>query len=233
MAAERMIMLFVKFPEKGRVKSRLARDIGEGPALLLYEAMVQDTIDMLKRTKIPFRIFFYPPQKLEALRSWLGTSYSFLPQNGIDLGERMESAFQQVFCEGAEEAVLIGTDIPGLTASLLSDAFGSLERHDAVIGPANDGGYYLIGFRSSSFTPSLFRAMTWSTDQVFQETLYRLQQAARTFQVLAECIDVDTRDDLKAVLSRQSLAKSSRTRAFLSGHRAELGLEESPWIANR
>jgi len=224
MTEERIVILFVKLPEKGKVKSRLARDIGDGPALLLYEAMVLDTIDMLKRTKIPFRIFFDPPQEIEALRSWLGESYFFLPQTGNDLGERMELAFQRVFDEGAEEAVLVGTDIPGLTASVVSDAFGAFGQYDAVIGPANDGGYYLIGFRNRSFTPSIFRTMTWSTEQVFQETLDRLQQAARTVRVLPECIDVDTRDDLLALLSRQYLAQSSRTLAFLMRHRADLGL---------
>lgn len=224
MPVERIVILFVKLPEKGKVKSRLARGIGDGPALLLYECMVQDTIDMLKRTKFPFRIFFDPPQELEALRSWLGAFYSYIPQAGSDVGERMESAFQQVFDEGAEEAVLIGTDIPGLTASVIIDAFGAFERHDAVIGPANDGGYYLIGFRSRSFTPSVFRTMTWSTERVFLETQDRLQQAARTVLVLPECIDVDTRNDLQALLSRQSLAQSSRTLAFLMSHRSDLGL---------
>ena len=224
MPGERIVILFVKLPEKGRVKSRLARDIGDGPALLLYEAMVLDTIDMLKRTKIPFRIFFDPPQEIEALRSWLGESHFFLPQTGIDLGERMELAFQRVFDEGAEEAILIGTDIPGLTASVVSDAFGAFGQYDAVIGPANDGGYYLLGFRNRSFTPSIFRTMTWSTEQVFQETLDRLRKVARTVRVLPECIDVDTRDDLRALLSQQSLAQASRTLSFLMSHQDDIRL---------
>jgi hypothetical protein len=224
MIDKRIVILFVKLPEKGKVKSRLARDVGEGPALLLYECMVLDAIDMLKRTKIPFRIFFDPPQELAALRSWLGKAYSLLPQTGIDLGERMELAFQLAFDEGAEEAVLIGTDIPALTASVVTDAFGAFKRYDAVIGPANDGGYYLIGFRKKSFTPSLFRTMTWSTDRVFEETLDRLRKAARTVLTLPEYVDVDTRDDLRVLLSLQSLSQSSRTQMFLMGHRTDLDL---------
>ena len=224
MTNKRIVILFVKLPEKGKVKSRLAREIGDGLALLLYESMVRDAIDMLNKTGIPFRIFFDPPQKLEALRSWLGKSYSFLPQSGSGLGERMERAFQQVFDEGAEEAVLVGSDIPGLTASVISDAFSAFEQKDAVIGPANDGGYYLIGFRRRSFERSVFRAMTWSTDRVCQETLNRLQQAARAVLVLPECVDVDVRDDLRELLSRQSFAQSPRTLTFLIRYRAELRL---------
>lgn len=224
MTDKRIIILFAKLPEKGRVKSRLAREIGDGPALQLYESMVLDTIDMLNRTGIPLRIFFDPPQELEAFRAWLGKSYSFLPQQGSDLGERMELAFQRIFDEGAKEAVLIGTDIPGLSASVVHDAFGAFERYDAVIGPANDGGYYLIGFRNRSFAPSVFRAMPWSTERIYQDTLGRLMQAARAVFVLPECIDIDTRDDLRELLSRLSFAQTSRTLAFLIRHRAELGL---------
>lgn len=224
MNAERTVLLFVKLPEPGKVKSRLARDIGGERALRLYECMVRDTLDMLHGAKIPFRIVFDPPQASEAMRKWLGKSHSFQPQTGDDLGERMESAFQAVFDEGAREAVLIGSDIPGLTASLVSEAFGAFGRHDAVIGPANDGGYYLIGFRNSSFTRSIFHAMPWSTGSVFQETLERLRNSARKVFVLPECIDVDTRDDLRTLLSRQSAAGSSRTIDYIMRHHGDMGL---------
>ena len=99
-----------------------------------------------------------------------------MPQTGDDLGERMEQAFVRVFSEGFREAILIGSDIPGLSSGTVQEAFASLAGHDAVIGPANDGGYYLIGFTRRAFYPEIFHSMPWSTPAVFRETLGRLRR---------------------------------------------------------
>jgi rSAM/selenodomain-associated transferase 1 len=208
MTDKRCVILFVKLLEKGRVKSRLAQHLDEDLVLRLYESMVLDTIDMLKRGKAPFRICFDPPDKLEPVRKWLGQEHVYLPQNGNDLGERMEQAFIRVFAEGVSEALLIGSDIPGLKGSIIDEAFESLSSHDSIIGPANDGGYYLIGFRRNSFDPA-----------VFHDTLDGMSRRSLKVHALPECTDMDTIDDLKSFLAEYAGKESpdSRTFALLKG----------------
>jgi len=220
MTDKRCVILFVKLPEKGRVKSRLALHIGEDTALRLYENMVLDVIDMLKRGRFPFRICFTPPDARDQMTGWLGREYDYLPQTGDHLGDRMEEAFARVFSGDVEEALLIGSDIPGLTTEVIEEAFTSLLTNDAVIGPANDGGYYLIGFRKNTFFPRIFHDMVWSTSTVFRETLDRLHEASVTLRVLPEMTDIDTLEDLRTLLSQVKGPQSepSRTRSFLAQH---------------
>jgi uncharacterized protein len=209
------VLLLAKVPEKGKVKTRLARDIDEDFALCLYESMVLDTIDTLKKTPFPFRICYFPADALARMQAWLGRVYVYTPQAGADLGERMELAFLRVFREGMNRALLIGGDIPGLSPDILREAFAALESRDAVIGPAHDGGYYLIGFSKKGFEPRVFRDMIWSTDTVFQETTARLQAEARKVHVLPLCRDIDCKEDLQALLAlRSGQDADSRTLAL-------------------
>jgi len=211
----RCILLFVRFPERGKVKSRLAREMNEDFVLRLYESMVMDTIDMLKRTKIPFRICFDPPDKLTQLKQWLGQEHTYMPQCGIDIGDRMEKAFMQVFLEEVKEILLVGSDIPGLTTTVIGEAFAALSSHDVVIGPANDGGYYMIGFQKNTFSPGIFHNMTWSTDRVYPETVTRLLDEERSMYIVRECIDIDTREDLiKVLLAAPDWQKTTAVRTL-------------------
>jgi rSAM/selenodomain-associated transferase 1 len=220
MTDKRCVILFVKFPEKGRVKSRLAHHVGEDAALSLYENMVLDAIDMLKRGRFPFRICYTPPDARAQMTGWLGQEYYYLSQIGDDLGDRMDEAFARAFSTVVEEALLIGSDIPGLTTGIIEEAFASLVTKDAVIGPADDGGYYLIGFRKNTFTPGIFHDMVWSTSTVCRITLDRLHDASRKVHILPELTDVDTVEDLKTLLSqvKGSASEPSRTRSFLEQH---------------
>lgn len=217
MTDKRCILLFVKLPEKGKVKSRLALHVGEDVALRLYENMVLDVIDMLKSGRFPFRICYTPPDARDQMTGWLGQGYDYQLQTGGDLGDRMEEAFAGVFSGDVEEALLIGSDIPGLTAEVIEEAFTSLLTNDAVIGPADDGGYYLIGFRKNTFFPRIFHDMVWSTNTVFRKTVDRLHEASRKVHILPELTDVDTVEDLKTLLSQVKGPQSepSRTRSFL------------------
>ncbi|HWR72452.1 MAG TPA: TIGR04282 family arsenosugar biosynthesis glycosyltransferase, partial [Nitrospirota bacterium] len=124
------------------MKSRLSRSMGEDAVLHLYECFVLDVMEMLKAGGIPFRICFTPAEKREAITGWLGKGETYQPQEGVDLGERMANAFRRAFSEGITEALIIGSDLPDLPHALLEEAFRSLHAHDAVIGPAIDGGYY-------------------------------------------------------------------------------------------
>jgi len=195
------VLLFVKVPEKGCVKTRLARDFNDDFAVRLYESMALDTIDTLKRIPFPFRICYSPPDALDRMQAWLGREQVYMPQSGEDLGERMEQAFVRVLSEGMNRVSLIGSDIPGLSPGILTEAFNALESKDAVIGPADDGGYYLIGFNKEGFEPGVFHDMIWSTDTVFQETVARLERAARKVHLLPQCRDIDRKDDLAALLA--------------------------------
>jgi uncharacterized protein len=217
MTDKRCVIFFVKHPEKGRVKSRLARHIGETVALSLYANMVLDAIDMLKRGRFPFRICYTPPDARDQMIAWLGPKYYYLPQSGEDLGDRMAAAFADVFSDDVEEALLIGSDIPGLTTGIVEEAFASLATKDAVIGPADDGGYYLIGFKKNRFAPGIFHDMVWSTSTVFRKTLDRLREASVTLHVLPEMTDIDTIDDLRTLQSRVtgSQFELSRTRVLI------------------
>ena len=220
MTDKRCVILFVKFPEKGQVKSRLAQLMDEDLVLRLYENMVLDTIDMLTRGRFPFRICFTPPDARDRILEWLGQGYRAFPQTGDDLGDRMENAFERVFSEGVEDALLIGSDIPGLTAEVMDEAFTALLKNEAVIGPAGDGGYYLIGFKKGSFEPVIFHDMVWSTKTVFRETMDKLHNASLKVHVLPELTDVDTVEDLKTLMSqvKDPAPEKSRTRSFLAQH---------------
>jgi rSAM/selenodomain-associated transferase 1 len=224
MTDKRCVILFVRLPEKGTVKSRLAQSMDEDLVLRLYENMVLDTIDMLTRGRFPFRICFTPSGARDQIVEWLGLEHLSFPQTGDGLGDRMEEAFACVFTGGVEEALLIGSDIPGLTTDVLEEAFAALLTNDAVIGPASDGGYYLIGFRKRSFEPGIFHDMIWSTGTVFRETMDRLHGGSLKVHVLPELTDVDTLEDLKTLMSQDKspAPEPSRTRSFLEQHRKSI-----------
>ena len=220
MTEKRVVILFVKLPEKGKVKSRLAQRVDQDLVLRLYKNMVLDTIDMLTRGRFPFRIFFTPPGARYQIVEWLGPEHPSVPQTGDGLGDRMEGAFACVFNEEVEETLLIGSDIPGLTTEVIEEAFTALLTSDAVIGPAYDGGYYLIGFRKRSFEPGIFRDMAWSTGTVFRETMDKLHDASLKVHVLQELMDVDTVEDLKTLMCqvKRPASEALRTRTFLEQH---------------
>ena len=143
-------------------------------------------------------------------------------QRGADLGERMSSAFAEVFVRtGTDRVLLIGSDIPHITADLLEDYFSKLDEHDVVLGPAEDGGYYLVGLHRTSFTPALFEDIPWSTGRVRRETVRRAEKLGLSVYLGPTLRDIDTLEDLEVVLRRSarilpSLARFASTGAFFS-----------------
>ena len=190
------VLLFIKSPEKGKVKSRLAKAIGEAAALDVFKCLARKTLEKLKDGKYLFRLYFYPHDSGAIIKKWLGDTYYYAPQHGRDLGERMRSAFVETFSDGVEKVLLIGSDIPDLSISLINEAFNALDTSDAVIGPAHDGGYYLIGFNRASFLPDIFQGIVWSTDSVFYQTMKVFEKSGLSVHVLTVLRDVDTFDDL-------------------------------------
>ncbi len=211
------ILLFVKYPEEGRVKRRLSPELDGSVAAEVYRNFVADLLIRLEAMDASLCICFSPSRYKERFIKWLGPDYSYMPQVGMDLGERMRSAFIHAFGAGFDKAVLMGSDSPDLPGDILSEALSSLEDSGAVIGPAVDGGYYLIGFRKDDFVPGVFTGIEWSTGSVFRETWDIMARSARKVHLLPEWRDVDTYDDLKDMFRRNTGTEfgSSRTMSYL------------------
>jgi len=220
-ADERCIILFVKYPEKGKVKKRLSEEIGADAAVALYQNFVLDLLASVKGLSIPLWVCFYPPDDSEKFSLWLGAQYRFIPQKGKDLGERMKNAFSHAFYHGFRKVILIGSDIPDLPNDFIDSAFLSLATSDAVIGPSHDGGYYLIGFGSDLFVPEIFEGITWGSNTVLQETLEILRLKGKKVHSLPEWGDVDTLSDLRDLQKRNqnTFFSHSGTMAYISAHK--------------
>jgi len=194
---DRCLLFFVKYPEKGKVKSRLAAVIGDDSAAGVYKNLVAQMLSTVKEGSFPLYICFFPKNAQKPIKNWLGREYRYIPQNGKDLGERMRNGFIDGFAMGYKRVVLIGSDIPDLPMKSIEEAFKSLKEMDAVIGPAYDGGYYLIGFKDKTFSPQVFEGIAWETKNVFDETMKKLKRFRRTVHTLPYQRDIDTVDDLK------------------------------------
>jgi uncharacterized protein len=201
MPAENCIILFIKYPEKGKVKSRLAKDLDDDMVLLLYQNFVLDLLDTIRKGRHPFKIYFYPPDAKGKIAEWLGKDYTYKSQNGRDLGERMKNAFLESFAEGYSKVFIVGSDIPDITYDMLDEAF-AFDDYQAVIGPAYDGGYYLIGFRNNTLLPAIFDAMQWGTENVFEKTMEIFRKNNYNVRLLAKRQDVDNLDDLRGLFER-------------------------------
>ena len=190
--------VFVKAPKPGKVKTRLARSVGPLDARDLYVDMATDTLQWTQAlNRCRTTVFYSPAGELKACRKLLpeGTPEPFFePQCSGSLGRRMQAAFAHMFQHGAKSAILIGSDCPLLERNLVRQAFTALRNNDLVLGPAADGGYYLIGLRRPA--PELFRLRHWSHPGVLKATLNiasKLNLSSRTLPTLS---DIDQGEDL-------------------------------------
>jgi rSAM/selenodomain-associated transferase 1 len=188
------ILVFVRAPEPGRVKTRLAAEIGPDAALRVYRRLAEHAVAEARAVDASLRIHHTPADAGDAVRRWLGDGAIYLPQADADLGRRMEAAFRAAFDDGFGRVVIIGSDLPGLSADVLRDAFRLLDTHPVVLGPAIDGGYYLLGLRA--MVPGIFRGIPWSTPDVLSRTLDVLDTLGITPALLAPLADVDEAADL-------------------------------------
>ena len=186
-----LLLVFAKTPIAGTIKTRLAKRIGAEKALWIYNQLLKKTAVTLKEIS-PKVVVFYSGEHPNYFEPYF-SAHKKIPQQGFDLGERMEGAFQWGFDEGFKKIIVIGTDLWEVNDSLLKKAFEKLETHDYVIGPALDGGYYLLGMKTC--TPSLFKNKKWSSETVLAATLSDLNE--NTVFLLEEKNDIDTLEDLK------------------------------------
>lgn len=204
-ASNQRVLLFARYPEKGRVKTRLETHLDQDKILCLYRHFVEDILATLQRSGYPLTICYLPSEKGGQMKAWLGGAFAYLSQTGEDLGKRMGNAFVQTFTatpSPVDQVILIGSDLPDLDSGILDQAFDSLSQNDVVIGPAVDGGYYLIGFNRHTFFKDAFAGISWGTGQVFTETLTKIEGAGLKVHILPQWRDIDTYDDLKAFYER-------------------------------
>ena len=207
-----LVILFVKEPKLGFVKTRLAKSCGDGFVLELYKKFVLDLIETLQICKFDFKLCAYP--NLEIINQIFGDFGNFLQCDG-DLGVKMQTAFSRQFEKGYEKILLIGSDSPHLDCELLTNGFNALDNHEVVLGPSTDGGYYLIGFNKHTFCKDAFWDIPWSTDMVLKKTLHRLN--TKQIYFLQELNDIDVFDDLSCFYDehKDSYFQNSNTMRFL------------------
>ena len=198
------LILFLKYPERKMVKTRIAAKFGDDFAFGLYTAFIKDLLEMAGFVEADKIIAIDGPVGVPIASLDFGTGYPVIRQNGEDIGERMLNAFIYVFNSGYKNAVLIGSDLPDIQAAFVENAFAALNTADAVIGRSTDGGYYLIGFRKETCSPDYFQGIKWSTSSVFQRTMDKFSRSEKSVYMLPEWIDIDDPNDLKQFYERNS-----------------------------
>ncbi len=194
------LILFVRRPEPGRVKTRLARDIGVVPAARVYERLLRHSLGILtdfnrKNPRTTLVVCFTPKEDGREIEEAFQGPWTFLPQEGAHLGERMARAFDWAFAMGCRRVVLAGSDIFDLEAGDLEAAFHALRSHGSVLGPATDGGFYLVGLQRPS--SKAFSPKTWGTEDVFSRTEACLTRDGLAPAILRPRSDIDRPDDLQ------------------------------------
>ena len=185
-----VLIIFIKNPERGKVKTRLAQSVGEDKALQIYQALLAHTRQTALALPLQRQLFyssFLPPQD-----DWPTTHFQKFVQQGDSLGQRMQQAFAQAN-EQFNKMVIIGSDCPTLTPAILQSAFDQLDQHPFVLGPAEDGGYYLLGMRE--YQANLFENIEWSTSTVFQRTCEQIEALGASYALLPTLSDVDYLSD--------------------------------------
>ena len=216
---DQCLVMFIKFPEQGQVKSRLAKDLGEEKSAELYRCFIEDLLARFSKRDYRFQIAFYPAVKECEIKEMFGNDFLYIPQSGEDLGERMKNAFSRCFSGGPRSVVIIGSDVPDLPAWIVEEAFFSLGDHDAIIGPSVDGGYYLIGFRKETFNPAIFTGPKWGNEDVFQQTMTILQEGGALVYTLPVWQDIDRPEDIAILIKNNEKSEfaNSKTMQYLRG----------------
>lgn len=196
------LLVFARLPERGAVKTRLAADIGDDRALAVYEAMLRDTLRSIggSNDETEVEVMWAPTDAADAgtLAQAFGET-SVAMQTGETLGDRLSMAFsERFFFHRTERIIAVGVDDPTIPRPLIDTAFALLESCDWVVGPATDGGYYLIGCRGPAFDNDAFQEIAWGTSSVFTTTIAKIRSWERNVAVLPVRTDIDTAEDLRA-----------------------------------
>jgi len=196
----RQLIVLLKAPRPGAVKTRLAQTLGAEAACAAYRQLVGRLLEQIDGIG-GVQLRFAPDDAEDEIRPYLRPGWSTAAQGGGDLGERLARTFQDAFAAGARRVVVIGADCPEVASQDIEAAWGALARCDLVLGPAADGGYWLMGLRVMK--RRLFEGIAWSTPGVLEQTLDRARAAGLTFELLRELHVVDTAADWQRFLERR------------------------------
>lgn len=213
MTQERAIIVFARVPELGRVKTRLAAGSGDETALQIYRWLGRRTVDAALGVMNCRTTVYHTPAANEIIREWLGDGMALSVQAEGDLGRRLALAIADVAASRASPVVVVGTDCPDLSTEVIESAFARLSGVDVVLGPACDGGYYLIGVREPH--PALLHGIPWSTGETLSATLASAAAAGLRVSLLGERLDIDTAADWAAWCAE-------------SGHSLDVGMRRVP-----
>lgn len=216
------LIMLARYPRPGRVKSRLASTVGEETAADVARLCAERLFVESNRLPPSVRryLFFADPADAQAMRRWAGDDFRLKPQITGNFGGRMAAAFRTAFGEGAHKAVIVGSDIPDLSESLLQDAFHLLDHYPLVIGPDLGGGYYLLGMKML-YADLFLRDVTWGTNRVLAQTLRIMEVLELVPAFLPALIDIDTEGDARRWLRSRKPQSGRRLEQYL---RRQLGM---------
>lgn len=189
--SKNLLLIFTRNPELGKVKTRLAKTIGAEKALAIYKFLLAHTKKVTENIACDKAVYYSVKVREDDL--WNGEIYQKKQQLGEDLGIRMQNAFQDAFANGYEKVLIVGSDLIDLSEEIIEKGFLQLASNDVVMGPAEDGGYYLLGMKSVH--PNVFKNKNWGTSSVREETLNDLKD--KKVHLLNELNDADVLDDIK------------------------------------
>lgn len=187
------IIIFIKNPILGKVKTRLAASIGNDKALLVYQKLLMHTKSIVEN--IPGTKYIYYSNMIDENDIWDTEKFKKRIQKGSDLGIRIQNAFSNAFDDGKESVLLIGSDCIELTELILIDAIHQVQYYDVVLGPAKDGGYYLLAIKK--MYAALFKKIEWSTEKVLGQTIAICKRLNLSIFLLPTLSDIDTETDLE------------------------------------
>lgn len=191
------LIIFTRYPEPGKTKTRMIPALGDLGAANLQKQMTEYTVSQVKELQKTVDVSCevrFAGGNLQLMQDWLGVDLVYQPQGEGDLGDRMVRSFSDAFQSGSEQVIIIGTDCPGVNSQLLAKAFEQVCSYNLVLGPAIDGGYYLIGLRQP--IPDLFANIDWGTPQVLQQTVSIAEKLNLSKIYLPALSDVDYPEDL-------------------------------------
>ncbi len=198
-----LLLIFTRNPELGKVKTRLAAKLGDSTALEIYKFLVDHTQNITRHLRVSKYVYY--SECIHENDNWERGNYNKRLQRGTDLGERMQNAFQEGFKDGFKNIIIIGSDMYDLSQQDLELAFESMNDNDFVIGPASDGGYYLLGM--NLLKSELFESKNWGAETVLRDTLEDLK--GLNLKVLAEKNDVDRLEDIIGIDAFKPFLKNS------------------------
>lgn len=207
-----LVLMFVKEPKLGFVKTRLAKNLGNENTLELYKCFVKDLILTITNTSYDFKLCTYGDE--ESIKNVFGDFNNFKQKDG-DLGIKMKKAFEEMFLQNYENIVLIGSDTPHITEKIFTETFEVLNKNKLVLGPSEDGGYYLIACNKNFYYKDIFTNISWSTDEVLTQTLQKVNKDE--VYLLKYLNDIDVIEDLNDFYQefKNSFFKNSNTISYI------------------